>query len=130
MLASAEIKRNSTIGVLRWRSHRHWPADLDPQPVTRHLERIMPDRYRLEIDMRPDGSFREPVKPPLAARIFFWAIVVVTVAGSIVVAALALWVALALVPLVIGAAIVAYLAFRFQLWRSGGTLGRGPRVRR
>jgi hypothetical protein len=85
----------------------------------------MPDRYRLQIDMRPDGSFREPVKPPLAARIFFWAILVVTVAGSIVVAALALWFALALIPLVIGAAIVAYLAFRFQLWRAGGSIRGG-----
>lgn len=89
----------------------------------------MADRYRLQIDMTPDGDFREPAKPPLAARIFFWAILVVTVAGSIVVAALALWFALALIPLVIGAAIVAYLAFRFQLWRSGGSLG-GKRVRR
>ena len=91
----------------------------------------MADRYRLEIEMTPDGGFREPAKPPLAARIFFWAIMVVTVAGSVVVAALALWFALALIPLVIGAAIVAYLAFRFQLWRSGGSLGgRGKRVRR
>jgi hypothetical protein len=81
--------------------------------------------------MRPDGSFREPVKPPLAARIFFWAVVVATVAGSVVVAALALWFALALIPLVIGAALVAYLALRFQLWRYGGSLGRrGPRVPR
>jgi hypothetical protein len=131
MLASAEIDRNSTISVLRWRSHRHWPADLDPQPVTRHVKRIMPDRYRLEIDMRPDGSFREPVKPPLAARIFFWAILVATITGAVVIAALALWVALALIPLAIGAAIVAYLAFRFQLWRSGVSLrDRGARGRR
>jgi hypothetical protein len=89
----------------------------------------MTDRYRLQIDMSPDGSFRQPVKPPFAARLFFWAVLVATVAGSIVVAALALWFALALIPLVIGAAIVAYLAFRFQLWRSGGSLG-GRRVRR
>lgn len=83
--------------------------------------------------MRPDGSFREPAKPPLAARIFFWAILVATIAGGIVVAALALWVALALIPLVLGAAVVAYLAFRFQLWRSGGSLNgsasRGGRNR-
>ncbi len=91
----------------------------------------MPDRYRLEIDMRPDGSFREPAKPPLAARIFFWAVLVATIAGSVVVAALALWFALALIPLAIGAAIVAYLAFRFQLWRAAGSVGgRSPRVRR
>ena len=91
----------------------------------------MADRYRLEIDMRPDGSFREPAKPPLAARIFFWAILVATITGAAVIAALALWVALALVPLAIGAAIVAYLAFRLQLWRAGGSFrGRGPRVRR
>jgi hypothetical protein len=104
---------------------------LDPGAATRHVGCVMPDRYRLEIDMRPDGSYRERVKPPLAARIFFWAVLVATMAGAIVVAALALWFALALIPLVIGAAIVAYLAFRFQLWRSGGSLGgRGPRVRR
>ena len=91
----------------------------------------MPDRYRLEIDMRPDGSFREPAKPSLAARIFFWAILVATITGAVVIAALALWVALALIPLAIGAAIVAYLAFRFQLWRSGVTLrDRGARDRR
>ena len=91
----------------------------------------MADRYRLEIDMRPDGSFREPAKPPFAARLFFWAVLVATVAGSVVVAALALWFALALIPLVIGAAIVAYLAFRFQLWRSGGSIsGRNVRFRR
>jgi len=91
----------------------------------------MPDRYRLDLDMRPDGSFREPVKPPLAARIFFWAILVATITGAVVIAALALWFALALIPLAIGAAIVAYLAFRFQLWRSGVSLrDRGPRARR
>jgi hypothetical protein len=91
----------------------------------------MPDRYRLEIDMRPDGGFSEPAKPPLAARIFFWAILVATITGAVVIAALALWVALALIPLAIGAAIVAYLAFRFQLWRSGVSLrDRGARGRR
>jgi hypothetical protein len=91
----------------------------------------MPDRYRLEIDMRPDGSFREPAKPPMAARIFFWAILVATITGAVVIAALALWFALALIPLAIGAAIVAYLAFRFQLWRSGVSLrDRGARGRR
>ena len=91
----------------------------------------MPDRYRLEIDMRPDGSFRGPAKPPLAARIFFWAILVATITGAVVIAALALWVALALIPLAIGAAIVAYLAFRFQLWRSGVSLrDRDARGRR
>lgn len=88
----------------------------------------MAERYRLEIDMRPDGSFEEPPKPPLMARIFFWAVLVATIAGSVVVAALALWFALALIPLVLGAALVAYLAFRFQLWRAGGSL-RGGRYR-
>jgi hypothetical protein len=91
----------------------------------------MPDHYRLEIDMRPDGTFREPQKPRLAARIFFWAVLIATISGGVVVAALALWVALTLIPLAIGAAIVAYLAFRFQLWRSGGSLHGGrDRVRR
>jgi hypothetical protein len=75
--------------------------------------------------MSPDGRFREPQKPPLAARIFFWAVLVATIAGSVVVAVLALWFALALIPLVLGAAVVAYLAFRFQLWRAGGSFSGG-----
>jgi hypothetical protein len=104
---------------------------LDPGAAARHLEQVMPERYRLEIDMRPDGSFPEPEKPPLAARIFFWAVLVATIAGSIVIAALALWFALALIPLALGASIVAYLALRFHLWRSGGSLGgRGNGLRR
>jgi hypothetical protein len=39
------------------------------------------------------------------------------------VAALALWVAMALIPLAIGAALIAYAAFRWRQWRLGRSAG-------
>jgi fatty acid desaturase len=71
-----------------------------------------------ELDLLPDGSFR-PRRPPVAARIFAWAIVIAVVAGALAVAALALWFALLLIPVVLVAGAIAWLAFRYQLWRAG-----------
>jgi hypothetical protein len=73
-----------------------------------------------QLDMTPDGRFRSPQRPPgmpLAARIGAWALLVAVGAGAIGVAALALWFALALIPVAVGAALVAWVAFRIQLWR-------------
>ena len=69
--------------------------------------------------MLPDGSFR-PRRPPVSARIFAWAIVIAVVAAALAIAALALWFALILIPIVLAAALIAWLAFRYQLWRAGG----------
>jgi hypothetical protein len=88
-----------------------------------HLSAIMSDHRPPELDLLPDGSFRTR-QPPVALRIFRWAIVVAVITGMLVVAALALWFALLLIPVVIGAALVAWLAFRYQLWRAGRTTGR------
>jgi hypothetical protein len=74
--------------------------------------------------MRPDGSFRDPPKPPIATRVFFWAVLVCVVAGALAFAAFALWIALIILPVAIGAGLVAWLAFRFQLWRAGGSVSR------
>jgi hypothetical protein len=78
----------------------------------------MSDRLPPELDMLPDGSFR-PRQPPIAARIFRWAVVIALLAAALVVAALALWFALLLIPVAIGAGLIAWLAFRYQLWRAG-----------
>lgn len=85
----------------------------------------MSDRLPPEIDLLPDGSFR-PRRPPIAARVFAWAIVIAAVAAAIALAALALWVALILIPIVLVAGLVAWLAFRYQLWRAGGSIRRDP----
>jgi hypothetical protein len=77
----------------------------------------MPDRKKLLIDMTPDGDFVEPSNSSLTERIGRWAFVIAVLAGGLAAAALALWFALALIPVAIGAALVAWVAFRFQMWR-------------
>jgi fatty acid desaturase len=78
----------------------------------------MSHRSPPELDLLPDGSYR-PRRQPVAARIFAWAIVIAVVAGALAVAALALWFALILIPVMLVAGLIAWLAFRFQLWRAG-----------
>jgi hypothetical protein len=78
----------------------------------------MSDRMPPELDLLPDGSFRTR-RPPVTARIFAWAIVIAVVAAGLAVAALALWFALILIPVVLVAGLIAWLAFRYQIWRAG-----------
>jgi hypothetical protein len=75
------------------------------------------------LDMTPEGEFRTPPQPTWAQRILRAAIVVAVLAAGLAIAALALWFALILIPIALGAALVAYLAFRWRIWqarRSGG----------
>jgi len=74
--------------------------------------------------MRVDGSFRSPPGPPLLTRVFIWAAVVAVIAGGLALAAFALWLALFLVPVALIAGVIAWLAFRFQLWRARTTIDR------
>ena len=60
----------------------------------------MSDRRPPELDLLPDGSYR-PRRPPVAARIFAWAMVIAVVAGALAVAAFALWFALILIPVMV-----------------------------
>jgi fatty acid desaturase len=85
----------------------------------------MSDRTPPELDLLPDGSFRQR-RPPVAARIFAWAIVVAAAAAALAVAAVALWFALILIPVVVVAGLIAWLAFRYQVWRSGTAVRRDP----
>ncbi|HME23152.1 MAG TPA: hypothetical protein VKI44_17775 [Acetobacteraceae bacterium] len=71
-----------------------------------------------ELDLLPDGSYR-PRRPPVSSRIFAWAIVIAVVAAALVAAALALWFALILIPVMVVAGLIAWLAFRYQVWRAG-----------
>jgi hypothetical protein len=84
----------------------------------------MSDRVPPELDMRADGSFRLPPRPPILTRIFIWAVVVAVIAGGLAAAAFALWIALILVPVALLAGLIAWLAFRFQLWRAGASVSR------
>lgn len=83
------------------------------------------------IEMTLRGEFVSPKPPPrrlpLPTRIFAWAALAAVIGGAFLVAALALWFMMMILPFVLGAAAVAYIAYRYQVWRSGQSLtGRGP----
>ena len=77
--------------------------------------------------MTLDGRFREPPAVPVAAQIGRMALVVSALAAAGAMALLALWFALALIPIAIGAGLVAYGMLRFQRWRGHGPFARMPR---
>jgi nitrogen fixation-related uncharacterized protein len=78
------------------------------------------------LDMTPDGQFRDPAAAPASVTILRYAIVAAVLAGSLALAALVLWFALMLIPVAIAAAVVAYGAFRWRMWRMRNSL-RGHR---
>jgi hypothetical protein len=78
----------------------------------------MRNRIPQTIDMTPSGEFAAPpARPAWPLKIGIGAAVVAAVAGAVVVASLFLWLATLLLPLAVLAGLVAYGAFRFQLWR-------------
>ena len=70
------------------------------------------------LDMTPDGEFRTPPRMPLATRVLGIAVAVAAIAVALAVGALALWFALILIPVALGAAAVAWLAWRYRVWRA------------
>ncbi len=88
-----------------------------------------PPRTRTRVfDMRLDGSFPPPPGTPVAARIAGTALGVAVLVGALALAALVLWLVLwaivVLVPIALLAGAVAWVAYRYQAWKTGGS--RGP----
>ncbi len=71
------------------------------------------------LDMTPDGQFRGPRRLPLSTRVLGIALAITAIAAALAIGALALWFALILIPVALGAAAVAWLAWRYRLWRAG-----------
>lgn len=86
----------------------------DPNQMPRMHVYVAQDGKTIEMDS--DGSLR---RGSLMNRIVFWAIVVAVVAGAALLAALAFWLAMFLIPIAVGAAIVAWALLRFRLWQAG-----------
>jgi membrane protein implicated in regulation of membrane protease activity len=76
-----------------------------------------------ELDMTLEGEFVTPPTPPISARIMVWAVVIALITGGVALAALALWVALIILPVALGAAVVAYALFRYRMWRAQRSVG-------
>jgi hypothetical protein len=78
----------------------------------------MHDHPPPQIDMRLDGSFQTPPRPSFLTQVFAWGVGIAIIAAGLAVAAFALWLALILVPVALIAGLIAWGAFRFQLWRA------------
>lgn len=76
-----------------------------------------------ELDMTLEGEFISPQPPPLANRLLLWAIIVAVMAGALCIAAFALWLALLILPVAVGAGVVAWGMYRYRLWRMQKSLG-------
>jgi CHASE2 domain-containing sensor protein len=75
--------------------------------------------------MTPDGRFKARIIAPGAGtRLFGVAVLVAVLAGAGAIALLALWLAVTLIPIAIGAALIAYGVFRFKVWQARNSLGR------
>ena len=71
------------------------------------------------LDMTPHGEFvAAPRRATWPLRLGFGAALVAVAASGLLVAALLLWVASVLLPVALLAGAVAYLAFRYQRWKS------------
>lgn len=78
------------------------------------------------LEMTIEGEFVDPPPPPklpFGTRVLLWAAAVAAIALACAVAVFALWLLAILIPVALVAALVAYGAFRYQLWRNGGKPG-------
>ena len=69
------------------------------------------------IDMTPEGEFRPEAGTAFSVKILRVAIMVAALAGALALAAFALWIALLLIPVAVGAAAIAWLAWRWRMWQ-------------
>ena len=90
---------------------------MNRKPAYANFCPAMNRRMPPQIELLPDGRYRRR-ETPVATRILRWALVIALVAGSLAVGAFFLWFALMLLPVAIIAGVVAWLAFRYRLWRS------------
>ena len=85
----------------------------------------------IQIDMNPDGTFRAPPRAsarggtPASTKILRLALLVAAVAAAGAFAFLALWAAMIMIPIAVGAGLIAYGMIRFRIWKSRGSF-RGP----
>jgi uncharacterized membrane protein len=94
-----------------------------------HFCQMTQDDKRI-IAMTLEGEFLSPpyARPPLGARLMLWAIVAMVLAVTALIVAVTFWFVLMILPLLLAAGLIAYLAFRYQMWRAGRsfTIRRGP----
>ena len=84
----------------------------------------MRPRVPQTIDMTPAGDFVGASRPNVSSnslwplKLGLAAAALAAVAGVIAVGAVVLWIAMMLLPVALMAGLVAYAAFKFQVWRN------------
>lgn len=90
----------------------------------------MTQRHPPELDMTLEGEFVSPPAATISNRILMWAIIVAVMAGALFLAAFALWIALMILPVAVGAVVVAWGVFRYRVWREQKSVSAQRNVRR
>ncbi|HKM61741.1 MAG TPA: hypothetical protein VJY39_04545 [Acidisphaera sp.] len=83
-------------------------------------------RRQVTLDLTPDGQFVRRTRLPIVTRIAIAAVLVAMIAGGLAFGALVIGVAITLLPIAAIALVVAYVAFRIEVWRrrpGGGQRG-------
>ncbi len=80
----------------------------------------------IQIDMTPNGEFISPPGAPIGNSVLKWTIVIAALAGAGVLAAIAFWLALTLIPIAIGAGLIGYGILRYRMWQAGRSGGFPP----
>ena len=75
--------------------------------------------------MRTDGTFRAPPRVPFSTKLMIGGALVAVVGASLAVAFVAIWVISLILPAIIIAGGVAWLAYRFRRWKTGGSVPTG-----
>jgi hypothetical protein len=117
------LMKSPTFMVIIPADWRHRRAGLEPRPGAGHIVG-MNKRRPPELDMTIEGEFVSPPRAPVTSRILMWAVVIAILAGALSLAAFALWLALLILPVAVGAAIVAWAILRYRLWRAQRTVGQ------
>jgi hypothetical protein len=52
-----------------------------------------------------------------------WAVIVAVIAGGLSLAAFALWLALLILPVALGAGVIAWAMFRYRIWKAQRSVG-------
>ena len=82
----------------------------------------------VQLDMTPEGEFITPPGTPFGNKVLKIAIVLAAIAAAGVLASLAFWLAVTLIPIAIGAGLVAYGIIRYRLWQASRNGGFPPPV--
>jgi hypothetical protein len=92
------------------------------------MEQDRKNKVSVQIDMTPEGDFVSPAGSPFGNKVLKVALVIAAIAAAGVLASLAFWLAVTLIPIAIGAGLIAYGILRYRIWQATRNGGFPPPV--